>query len=89
MKTPSIDDIKAGAETAYEWARDTGEPIARQAFETGQAVLKTKPGQRFATGAAAGAAIGFALPFATILSCALLGGGAMLFWKSIQDHEAE
>lgn len=89
MKKPSIDDIKAGAETAYEWAKDTGEPIARQVADTGQAALKTKVGKRLATGALAGAAIGYALPFVTITGCALLGGGLMLFWKSVQDKDPE
>jgi hypothetical protein len=89
MKKPSMDDIKAGAESAYEWAKENGEPIARQAVDTGHAALKTKAGKRFAKGALAGAAIGYALPFVTITGCAILGGGLMLFWKTLQDKDPD
>ena len=89
MKRPSVEEMKASAGTAFEWARETGEPIARRAVESGQAALKTKAGKRFATGAAAGAAIGYVVPLLTITTGALLFGGAMLFWKSVQDKVPE
>ena len=79
---------------ALETAKRTLAPLREKAPELADAALeharlaaKTKVGKRALTGAAAGAAIGMALPFVSVTACALLGAGALVFWKSAKDSD--
>jgi hypothetical protein len=88
----SQDDIssKGALETAKRALaplREKGPEYADAAFEQARIVAKTKVGKRALTGAAAGAAIGLALPFVSVTACALLGAGALVFWKSAKDSD--
>ena len=87
MKRPNIEGIKDRVKSGASYAREHGEPIARQVIVTGQSALKTKMGKRIATGALAGGAIAYALPFAAITTGALLGAGVLVLFKSMKDHE--
>lgn len=87
MKRPNIEGIKGSVKSGASYARGHGEPIARQAIETGRSALKTKLVKRIATGALAGGAIAYAIPFAAVTSGAILGAGALVLFKSIRDKE--
>lgn len=87
MKRPNIDGIKESVISGASYARERGEPIARQAIETGQTALNSKLGKRIATGAVAGGAIAYAIPFAAITTGAILGAGALVLVKSVTDKE--
>lgn len=87
MRRPNIDGIKESVKSGTSYVREHGEPIAKQAVETGQAALKTKLGKRIATGALAGGAIAYALPFAAVTTGAILGAGALVLFKSATDKD--
>lgn len=87
MKRPSIEGIKVSVKSGAAYAREHGEPIARQAIRTGQSAIQTKLGKRIATGALAGGAIAYALPFAAMTTGAILGAGALVLFKSMKDNE--
>lgn len=87
MKRPTTEDVKQSLKAGASYAKEHGEPIARQAVESGRAALKTKTGRRIAKGALAGGAIAYAIPFMAISTGVILGAGAMLFLKSATDKE--
>lgn len=87
MKKPDLDGIKTSFKDGVSYAREHGGPIAKQAVKSGQIALKTKMGKRIATGAMAGGAIAYALPLVGFATGAILGAGAMVLFKSLQDKE--
>lgn len=82
-----IEGLKTRIRSSAEYAREHGEPLVRQAAEKGQAALTSKLGKRIATGALAGGAIAYAIPLAAISTGAILGAGAMVFFKAVRDDE--
>lgn len=89
MKKPSIKAIKSGIQSGLATAKEHAEPVAKEAVSKGRAFLKTKTGKRIATGGLAGGAIGLALPILTIATGAILGAGALVLYKSMQDKETD
>lgn len=87
MKRPDQSVFSAKVRSAAEAGSRYGRAAAQTTVRVGGIVLKTKLGQRVATGAITGAAIGAVLPFVSAIAGAVLGAGVLVFVKSITDKD--
>lgn len=87
MKKPYLSGVKAQAEQGLAFAKAHGSPLASKVILKSRSAMKTKLGKRIVTGAIAGGAIAYALPFIALTTGAIMGAGALVLIKSLNDKE--
>jgi hypothetical protein len=89
MKKPDLGTITSSVENGLAYAKEHGEPVAKQVYEKGRSALQSKTGKRIAQGVVAGGAIGFAVPVLSMTTGAILGAGLMVLYQSLKAREPD